>query len=264
MKPYYYIKAQPKNAVKPGKKLKLKKNVVFKFFSLVSFSAGCLSLGLVAWPILSYQLKQSLVTPSKKIVSPLPEIAILEAKGILSPIQTANAVDEGMVKGVQVVEERDLTIASNWFKNEEYKTSESIQTSHYLLSIPKLKIDKATVTIGGESLEESLIHYPGTALPGQLGNSVVLGHSVLPAFYNPKDYKSIFSKIPDLESGDEIYVYFDGITYIYVVHDYYEREPEEVQLMEQKFDRYEMSLVTCVPQGTYLRRGIVRAYLKKQ
>jgi len=32
--------------------------------------------------------------------------------------------------------------------------------------------------------------------------------------------------------------------------------------MEQKYDRYEMSLVTCVPQGTYLRRGVIRAYLK--
>jgi len=153
-------------------------------------------------------------------------------------------------------------MASNWFDSEtDFQVSPS-KTTHYFLSIPKLKIDQAVVTVGGEDLGKSLIQYPGTALPGQLGNVVILGHSVLPIFYNPEEYKTIFSKVPNLEQGDEIIIRIDGITYTYIVHDYYEKEPGEVELMEQKYDRYEMSLVTCVPQGTYLRRGVIRAYLK--
>ncbi len=122
-------------------------------------------------------------------------------------------------------------------------------------------IEDATVEIGGQDLSKSLIHYPGTALPGQLGATIIFGHSVLPSFYNPKNYISIFSLIPTLKPGDDIYVYFDGITYKYLVSEYYEVSPDEINILEQRYDRKEITLVTCVPPGTYWKRGIIKAQL---
>ena len=92
----------------------------------------------------------------------------------------------------------DYTKASNWFQNgvsqEEFLPESAIK--YYTISIPILNIENATVTIGGEDLAESLIQYPGSALPGKRGNAVIFGHSILPQFYNPENYLAIFSKLP--------------------------------------------------------------------
>jgi sortase A len=151
----------------------------------------------------------------------------------------------------------------NWFAEAPKLPTRETKITHYNISIPKLKIENAVVAIGGEDLSESLIQYPGTALPGEYGNTVIFGHSVLPQFYNPKNYKTIFSTLPTLKEGDEILVDFDGIRYRYVVVKMVEVSPNDVSVLEQRYDGEYLSLVTCVPPGTYLRRLIVKAKLVK-
>jgi len=90
--------------------------------------------------------------------------------------------------------DKDYTKASSWFeggvKGEDFSLP---KVTFYNLSIPKLGIEDAVVAIGGEDLNQHLVQYPGTALPGHLGNAVIFGHSILPRFYDPKKYISIFS-----------------------------------------------------------------------
>ena len=51
---------------------------------------------------------------------PVPEVMVLEAKGLLSPVQTvARAADTDFVEGVEVLGAKDLTIASNWFDEKK-------------------------------------------------------------------------------------------------------------------------------------------------
>lgn len=155
----------------------------------------------------------------------------------------------------------DYTKPSSWFPTAPELPVRPSKITHYNLSIPKLKIEKAVVQIGGEDLSESLIHYPGTALPGQYGNVVIFGHSVLPQFFNPKSYKTIFSTLPELSVGDEILVDFDGVQYRYRVIKMVEVSPPDASVLEQRYDSEYLSLVTCVPPGTYLKRLIARAKL---
>ncbi len=117
--------------------------------------------------------------------------------------------------------------------------------------------------IGGENLGQSLIHYAGTALPGEYGNGVVFGHSTLPQFFNPKQYLSIFSLLPSLKEGAEIFVSFDGVTYKYVVESLKTFDPSDISVLEQRFDDRYLTLVTCVPPGTYWKRLAVKARLVK-
>ena len=133
--------------------------------------------------------------------------------------------------------------------------------SYYTISIPKLKIQNATVAIGGEELAEHLIQYPGTALPGKNGNAVIFGHSILPIFYNPKDYLSIFSLLPTLAVGDEIEINYDGITYKYEIESAFEVSPTDIQVLDQNKSDSFLTLVTCVPPGDPRkpRRLVVRA-----
>lgn len=154
----------------------------------------------------------------------------------------------------------DYTKASNWFDNSKVTFGQSA-VSHYLLSIPTLGIKRATVAIGGEDLSESLIQYPGTALPGKPGNAVVFGHSVLPQFFSPTNYISIFSTLPTIKIGDDIAVDYDGVSYTYKVEDKFEVLPTDIQILQQDPSDSFLTLVTCTPPGNPFRpkRLIVRA-----
>ncbi len=158
----------------------------------------------------------------------------------------------------------DYTKASNWFVGGVERNSFiSLGVSFYTVTIPALEIEDATVSIGGEDLSESLIQYPGTSLPGKIGNSVIFGHSILPQFYDPQDYLAIFSTLPSLEKGDLVFVNYDGISYKYIVEDMFEVRPADIEILEQSATGSYLSLVTCTPPGHPLKpkRLIVRAKL---
>ena len=172
---------------------------------------------------------------------------------LITPVKTT-------LGGIMGWKYKDSTKISNWFDNTENVFGTS-QISTYSLSILKLGIEDAKVVIGAEDLTQSLIHYSGTALPGKIGNSVIFGHSVLPIFYNSKDYGAIFSTLPVLEKGDIIEINFDGVLFRYRVESMFEVYPEDIQILEQESSDSFLTLVTCVPPGDprMPRRLIVRA-----
>jgi len=96
---------------------------------------------------------------------------------------------------------------------------------------------------------------------------VIFGHSTLPQFYNPTDYHTIFSLLPslratsDLKDGDDIFITYDGATYHYSVSDMVVTTPEDLSSLEQRYDDSYVTLVTCVPPGTYWQRLNVKARL---
>ncbi|MGD0523060.1 MAG: sortase [Candidatus Microgenomates bacterium] len=178
--------------------------------------------------------------------------------GVIVPIVGYQPVSQ-QILGSQTT---DYTRASNWFtggaKSEDFVAK---NVGFYNLSIPKLNIDNAVVAIGGDDLSKSLVQYPGTALPGKDGNTVIFGHSILPLFYNPKSYMSVFSTLPTLKPGDEIFVNYDGVSFVYKVEALFEVLPTDIQVLEQDDSDSFLSLVTCVPPGDPRdpRRLIVRA-----
>lgn len=212
----------------------MNRKLLYRLSAGIAFVSGIIILTGVIFPIASYQF-----SGQDKLISPLPE----------STTSTS-------------LEALDYTKASNWFVGGAPKESfSSSNITFYTISIPRLKIEDATVAIGGEDLEKHLIQYPGTALPGRPGNSVIFGHSILPIFYNPKEYLSIFSTLPSLKKGDEIKVNYDGVSYEYRVEDLFEVLPSDIQVLEQNPTDSFLTLVTCVPPGDPRKpkRLIVRA-----
>lgn len=153
----------------------------------------------------------------------------------------------------------DYTDSDTWFTAKP--PAQTYDPVTYYLSIPKLGITRAVVRNDHTDLKQSLIHYPGTAMPGDLGNPVIFGHSVLPQFYNPKNYLSIFSTLHTLIPGDEIILTDDHATYTYKIREMYQTEPDDLSPLAQTYaDRY-LTIITCTPPGTYLRRLILKAVL---
>ena len=215
----------------------MQKSILLKISAIVSGISGVVILLGVIWPIASYEKAAQDKYPT-----------------FISPI-----VSDGETLAQ---EDLDYTKASSWFvggaPKEEFISS---KVAFYTLSIPKLKIENATVAIGGDDLSKSLIQYPGTAVPGKVGNAVIFGHSILPIFYNPKNYMAIFSTLPTLKKEDEINVSYDGVSYKYKVEDIFEVLPTDIQVLEQNSSDSFLTLVTCVPPGDPRKpkRLIVRA-----
>ena len=160
----------------------------------------------------------------------------------------------------------DSAKASTWVEGAKSSDFNLPDVKYFNITIPRLKINNATVAIGSEDLAHYLIQFPGTALPGKIGNTVVFGHSILPMYFDPKNYMSIFSTLQNLGRGDYIYVDYDGINYTYKVESMFEVKPNDTQILEQTSSGSYISLVTCSPPGHPLkpRRLIVRASLIPQ
>ncbi len=109
-----------------------------------------------------------------------------------------------------------------------------------------------------DSLQHGVVHYPGTAKPGQAGNFFVTGHSS----YYPWDsgkFKEVFARLNELTIGDEYSVYYGGDLHTYRVTKKLEVKPTNVAVLDQPTDKRIATLMTCTPIGTTLRRLIVQA-----
>lgn len=183
--------------------------------------------------------------------------------GLLRPIPET-IIEDTLASTLPIIlpsERIDYTKARVWFPKATNISLPQTPTV-YTLSIPKVDIFDASVTVGGDDLMKSLIHFAGP-LPGQNGNPVILGHSTLLWFYNPRDYKSIFSKLPSLKIGDTIQARVDSITYTFKVYEMSIVYPDDLSVLRQQNDNSYITLVTCVPPGTYLKRLVVRGRLEK-
>jgi sortase A len=238
---YQYVKTYPKPPVK--------KPVVLPF---VFMATGMILLLWATWPILSFKLfAQALFA---RTVSPLQE-NIGNISSVLPAVVLA--ANSGQQDSGQTP---DYTNPNVWYPmRPQRQVLTPVNT--YKLSVSKLKIQDAMVVVGGDSLEKSLIHYGGTPMPGEFGNTVIFGHSTLPQLYDPKNYKTIFSTLPTLKIDDEIIIDFDGMSYKYKVINMYVTKPDDLSPLEQRFDDSYITLITCVPPGTYWERLNVLAKL---
>lgn len=236
------------------------------FLPLLFIAVGLFLVGNAVVPIAQYYLQEVPIAQAARLTAPIPDEQVLDATPVVI-VQAAES--EKKRQEPKIIEEQlDFTNLSNWFSPEVVAklNSEQEEEDEFFIDIPAVKVERARVKIGGTDLNESLIAYPGTALPGNLGAPVIFGHSVLRQFYypsvkNPKRYASIFSYIMTLKKGDQILVTYKGATYTYVVTDKTEVKPEDVYILSQQYDAKLLKLVTCVPEGTYLRRGVVTAQL---
>lgn len=108
-----------------------------------------------------------------------------------------------------------------------------------------------------EALRDGVVYYPGTSLPGKTGNTVITGHSsYFP--WDPGRFKDVFARLHDVEIGDRVVVYHNQDKYIYEVFQKEVVSPDNIRVLRQTPDE-RLTLITCTPVGTNLRRLIVTA-----
>ncbi len=132
------------------------------------------------------------------------------------------------------------------------------------LVIPKINVDVPVVYDENsieekavqDALEDGVLHYATTPNPGEFGNSVIFGHSSNNIF-NSGAYKYVFVQLNKMNIGDTFYIHRDGVRYVYKIYEKKVVEPEEVSVLGKTEKPATMTLITCDPPGTALRRLVV-------
>jgi sortase A len=133
--------------------------------------------------------------------------------------------------------------------------------------IPKINVD-APIVYGVKSLRENdiqsalrngVVHYPypgADSLPGQVGNTVLLGHTSNDVF-DPGGYKFVFVLMERLKEGDTIYLHYKGTRYTYLVSQKKVVDPEDIKEIVIDTNKPLVTLIGCVPVGTANQRLLI-------
>ena len=108
-----------------------------------------------------------------------------------------------------------------------------------------------------DALEKNVVHLDGTSKPGGYGNIFITGHSSN-YWWKEGDYNTVFALLPQLVEGDEIIVTYKGEFHHYKVTGSEEMKSSEVS-KHLESDKEKLTIMTCTPVGTNLRRLLVYA-----
>ncbi len=145
------------------------------------------------------------------------------------------------------------------------KTNFEYSEKENSIEIPKIKVvvplvfdknlsDKEVY----KTMDRGVVIHPTSALPGEPGQTFILGHSSPPAWPKIK-YDWVFSRLNDLEEGDKIFVYFDHKKYTYSVKNKIFLERGEKIPKHLTNTKNVIVLISCWPPGKDLKRIAVIA-----
>ena len=144
------------------------------------------------------------------------------------------------------------------------------QTLHGRLQIPAIEVDSPFLEgIRISTLDYGPGHWPGTAMPGELGNVVVAGHRT--------SHNADFRRLDELVPGDQVVFELDltegferddGVEvtsptpdvstgrHVYVVHSVEIVPPDAMWVVTQDY-RHSATLFACHPPGSVAERIVV-------
>lgn len=136
----------------------------------------------------------------------------------------------------------------------------------FSIVIPKIKVNAKVIKnvdpfdsrIYQKALTKGVAHAKGSGLPGFPGNTFIFAHSAI-NWYQASQYNSIFYLTNKLESGDEIFVYYKGSKYQYIVTEKKIVNPNEINYLSNNLNTSSLTLMTCWPPGSNLNRLIILA-----
>lgn len=142
-----------------------------------------------------------------------------------------------------------------------------------MVYIPDVNIEAPIIYISQEenneegyqaALTKGVVHYPGTAKPGEYGNIYIFGHSS-DYFWKEGNYKEIFKPLVDIPLGTMIKITDEeGKLYYYKIIETKIVGPEETSVLDQDYDKQILTLQTSWPIGTALKRYLAIAELDQE
>lgn len=126
------------------------------------------------------------------------------------------------------------------------------------LTVPRLNIFNAKVAldVNGDDeriydgvLKKAVGHLYKSAYPGEIGNTFLFGHSMLPLLSAAGGYESIFTNLPQVKVGDVVKVGYQNKEFTYQIMQTGVVKPTDVFIMNQPTTKRMLTLMTCIPPG---------------
>ncbi|MEI8060883.1 MAG: sortase [Candidatus Berkelbacteria bacterium] len=125
---------------------------------------------------------------------------------------------------------------------------------------------KAPITFGVDNTESTVssnlkngaIQLSGTSLPGEMGNVFVTAHSSNYPWVISQ-YNSAFALLGNVAVGDLVQIKFHNVSFIYRIKKISVVDPSDTSVMKSDNTKATLTLMTCTPVGTNLKRLIVQA-----
>lgn len=119
-------------------------------------------------------------------------------------------------------------------------------------------VDAADEKIYLDALNKGVAHALGTVFPGEGGHVFLFAHST-DYFWNVGSYNAIFYLLNKLENNDEVNIFYQGQRYVYRVIGKKVVNPSQVEYLTSKTNKEFLTLQTCWPPGTTLKRLLIFA-----
>ena len=140
--------------------------------------------------------------------------------------------------------------------------------TEFSILIPKIganakvfaNIDSADQNIFLPVLQQGVAHARGTVFPGMNGNIYMFAHST-DNFWDVGRYNAIFYLLKNLQKGDDVIVFFQGVRHNYKVSDSKIVGATDVSYIVNSQNQTSETLIlqTCWPPGTTWQRLLVFA-----
>ena len=161
---------------------------------------------------------------------------------------------------------QEATTSANGAANTTQSLGSNTSESEFGISIPAIGIHAPIITgidptdekAYDEALTKGVLTLPTEGIVGRSGNSVIYGHS---SSNENNIYGTIFSKLNDLDNGDEIIVTDNNGEYKYAVSSKKIVEATDLSVLDNTDDET-LTIMTCWPLGTDEKRLIVVAKRK--
>lgn len=216
-------KAEIKRLVKP-----------FLFVFLISFL-------VINWSDISWVFNYKIT--SQILINSLPQIKFSPAFGFFDKIFAENIEKEEIIK--------------------RPASPGNLEIPRFGVLVPLVFIESQNEKELYKALEKGTVHFTSSVLPGEIGQTIILGHSA-PANWPKVSYDWVFSRINELNEGDEVILYVENKKYVYVVKRKFFLDRGE-QILENDLTKEEnvLILVSCWPPGKDIKRIAVEAQIKK-
>ena len=111
-----------------------------------------------------------------------------------------------------------------------------------------------------EALKSGVAHAAQTPKPGEAGNTYLFAHSALD-FWNFGKYAKVFTLLGQVEKGDRIVIFYQGKRYDYIIENKEIFKGFDLTPLLREYGEPTLTLQTCDPPGSSLRRLIITADL---
>lgn len=136
----------------------------------------------------------------------------------------------------------------------------------YSIAVPRINanvkvipnVDPYTESEYQRALAKGVAHARGTVFPGQVGNTFLFAHSSR-NWEIANQYNAVFYLLYKLKKGDDIYITYNNQTFHYLVNELRYVDADKVEYLSPDSAKKTLTLMTCWPPGTTLRRLIVTA-----